>query len=119
MLNKDPSPVNVFRALADPTRMVIVERLMRGEATVSELAQPLDMSLAAVVQQIKVLEEYGVIHTRKEGRVRICGIERKALSMAEEWMAKRRNMWERHLDDLGDLLNEQKPNQKKRGKHEV
>jgi DNA-binding transcriptional ArsR family regulator len=108
MLNLPIAPINVFRALADPTRMAIVERLMEKEATVSELAKPLNISLAAVVQQVNLLEECGVIMSRKVGRVRTCCIDYQALSMAEQWIANRRAMWERQFDTLGDILEEVK-----------
>lgn len=104
MLNHQTTPIDVFRALADPTRMAIVERLMRGEATVSELAKPLGISLAAVVQQVNYLENFGVIMSRKVGRVRTCCIDYQALTMAEEWIANRRAMWERQFDVLGDIV---------------
>lgn len=104
MLNDAPTPIDVFRALADPTRMAIVERLMRGEATITELARPLGISLAAVVQQIAILEGTGVVMSRKVGRVRTCCIDFQALAMAEQWLSSRRAMWERGLDALGDVL---------------
>jgi DNA-binding transcriptional ArsR family regulator len=104
MLNQQTTPIDVFRALADPTRMAIVERLMRSEATVSELAKPLGISLAAVVQQVNYLENFGVIMSRKVGRVRTCAIDYQALTMAEEWISNRRAMWERQFDVLGDIL---------------
>jgi DNA-binding transcriptional ArsR family regulator len=97
----------IFHALADPTRRAIVERLARSEASVSELAEPLEMSLAAVVQHIQVLEASGVIRTHKIGRVRSCRIAPQALGAAEHWLSQRRTLWERRLDRLGDLLEEQ------------
>lgn len=96
-----------FQALADPTRRAIVERLTRGPASVSELARPLPMSLPAVVQHIAVLQTSGLIRSEKIGRVRTCRIEPKALSQAEQWIAGRREEWERRLDRLGDYLNAQ------------
>jgi DNA-binding transcriptional ArsR family regulator len=106
MLNHHPSLDRVFHALADPTRRAIVERLSRSDASVSELAKPLEMSLAAVVQHIQVLEDSGVIRTEKRGRVRTCRIEPKALDAAERWIGQRRSFWERQFDRLGDLLAE-------------
>ena len=93
-----------FQALADPTRRVIVERLSRGPASVSELAKPLTMSLAAVVQHVQVLESSGLVRTEKVGRVRTCSIEPAALRTAERWISERRTLWERRLDRLGDYL---------------
>ena len=82
----------------------MVDRLTRGPASVSELAQPLDMSLAAVVQHIQVLEASGLVQSHKVGRVRTCQIEPKALRTAEHWITQRRTSWERRLDRLGDYL---------------
>jgi len=82
----------------------MVDRLTRGPASVSELAQPLDMSLAAVVQHIQVLEASGLVQSHKVGRVRTCQIEPKALRTAEQWITQRRTSWERRLDRLGDHL---------------
>jgi DNA-binding transcriptional ArsR family regulator len=99
----------VFGALADPTRRVIVDRLTRGPASVSELAQPLDMTLSAVVQHLAVLEGSGLVRTEKVGRVRTCRVEPTALRTAEKWIAERRATWERRLDRLGDYLAETGP----------
>ena len=96
----------MFQALADPARRGMVERLSRGPASVSELAQPLDMSLSAVVQHLAVLEASGLVRTAKLGRVRTCQIESKALRTAEQWIADRRVLWERRLDRLGAYLAE-------------
>lgn len=94
----------VFQALADPSRRVMVERLTRGPASVSELAKPLDMSLPAVVQHLQVLETSGLIKTQKVGRVRTCSIEPKTLRQAEQWISDRRTTWEVRLDRLGEYL---------------
>jgi DNA-binding transcriptional ArsR family regulator len=99
----------VFHALADPSRRVILERLSRGPASVSQLAQPLPMSLPAVVQHLQVLEASGLIRSKKAGRVRTCRIEPAALRTAEAWIAERRGARERRLDRLGDYLAEQEP----------
>ena len=98
----------VFHALSDPSRRAMVERLSRGPASVSELAQPFSMSLAAVVQHVNVLEDSGVVRSEKVGRVRTCRLQRATLTAAESWFAKRRDMWERNLDRLGELLEERK-----------
>lgn len=97
-----------FAALADPTRRSLVERLVQGPATVSELAKPLPMSLPAVLLHLKVLEESGLVTSQKAGRVRTCRIDPKMLSQAEQWVAERRQMWERSLDRLGAFLDETK-----------
>ncbi len=93
-----------FAALADPTRRAMVERLVTGPATVSELAAPLPMSLPAVMLHLKVLEKSGLVQSEKAGRVRTCRIEPRMLSQAENWVADRRAMWERSLDRLGAFL---------------
>jgi DNA-binding transcriptional ArsR family regulator len=94
----------MFQALADPNRRIMVERLSRGSASVSELARPLAMSLAAVVQHVQVLEASGLVRSEKVGRVRTCRMEPAALRTAELWMAERRTAWERNLDRLGQYL---------------
>jgi len=98
----------VFQALSDPSRRAIVDRLAQGDASVSELARPLAMSLAAVVQHVQLLESSGLIRTEKTGRVRNCSLDRGVLSQAEAWLSQRRTMWEGHLDRLGDVLAQQK-----------
>jgi DNA-binding transcriptional ArsR family regulator len=96
----------LFHALADPHRRLIVERLTRGSATVSDLAEPLPMSMPAVLQHIQVLEKSGLVRSRKVGRVRTCSIEVKALRPVERWIEQRRTGWERRLDRLGVYLAE-------------
>jgi DNA-binding transcriptional ArsR family regulator len=97
----------VFHALGDPTRRRLVERLSRGSASVSDLARPLGITLAAVVQHLQVLERSGVVRTHKVGRVRTCHIEPTGLNLAADWIAERRLLWERRLDRLGDILAEE------------
>jgi DNA-binding transcriptional ArsR family regulator len=106
MLNQSATLDRVFQALADPSRRLMVERLSRGPASVSELARPLSMSLAAVVQHVQVLEASGVVRSQKTGRVRTCSIEPAVLRSAEDWITERRTGWERRLDRLGDYLAE-------------
>src|SRR5215207_7948637 len=96
----------VFHALGDPTRRAIVEKLSERPLSVSELAMPLSMTLTAVAQHLQVLEDGGLIHTEKIGRVRTCRIERAGFSILERWIADRRSTWERRIDRLGDLLAE-------------
>jgi DNA-binding transcriptional ArsR family regulator len=96
----------MFQALADPSRRIMVERLSAGSATVTELAQPFDMTLAAVVQHVQVLEASGLVRSEKVGRVRTCRLQPAALQRAERWIADRRGTWERSLDRLGDYLAE-------------
>jgi DNA-binding transcriptional ArsR family regulator len=95
---------HVFHALADATRRGIVERLSLGPATVSELAEPLPMSLSAVVQHLEVLRVSGLVSSQKVGRVRTCRIEPAALCPVEQWIDARRSSWELRLDRLGEYL---------------
>jgi DNA-binding transcriptional ArsR family regulator len=99
----------VFHALGDPTRRAIVEKLSEGPISVSHLAKPLDITLAAVVQHLQILEKSGLVHSEKVGRVRTCRIEPKGLSVAEKWIEARRSLWEKRLDRLGELLAEPEP----------
>ncbi len=103
MPNQQPLDL-MFQALADPTRRGMLERLSRGPATVSELAAPLSMSLPAVVQHLKLLENSGFVRSEKAGRVRTCHIALDAIGDAERWLADRRSAWEARLDRLGDYL---------------
>lgn len=104
MLDQRPGLDRVFQALADPTRRGMLERLSRGSASVTELAQPLAMSLPAAMQHLQVLEASGLVRSGKVGRVRTCHIEPGALETAEQWITERRASWERRLDRLGDYL---------------
>jgi DNA-binding transcriptional ArsR family regulator len=105
----------VFHALAEPMRRALVERLSGGPMSVSDLAQPFDVTLAAIVQHLQVLEESGVVRSEKVGRVRTCRLEPDGLKLAERWIAERRTLWERRLDRLGDLLAEEpKPRKRKK-----
>jgi DNA-binding transcriptional ArsR family regulator len=106
MLDYAPDLDRVFQALADPGRRLMVERLSRGPASVSELGRPLDMSLAAVLQHVQVLQACGLVRSSKLGRTRTCSINPAALRFAESWIADRRTMVERHLDRLGEYLAE-------------
>jgi DNA-binding transcriptional ArsR family regulator len=96
----------VFHALGDPTRRAIVERLSEAPISVSQLAQPLAITLAAVVQHLQILEESGLVHTEKTGRVRTCRIEPKGFSAMEKWIQDRKTTWERRFDRLGNFLSE-------------
>ena len=98
MPDKKTNIHRVFHALGDPTRRIIMEKLSAGPVSVSHLAGPLKMSLAAVVQHLQVLEESGLVRT--------CRIEPAGLAVAEQWIADRRSLWDKQLDRLGDLLAE-------------
>lgn len=107
MINQSPSLDLVFQALADPTRRAMVERLVRGPASVSALAQPMEMSLPAVMQHLQVLEASGLVRSEKVGRVRTCQVVPATLRTAEAWITERRTLWEHRLDRLGEFLAEQ------------
>jgi len=106
MLSHRANINRVFHALGDPTRRAIVEKLSQGPVSVSTLAKPLAITLAAVVQHLQVLEKSGLVHTTKVGRIRTCRIERAGLTVAERWIRDRRSLWERRLNRLGTLLSE-------------
>ncbi|MEU4240950.1 metalloregulator ArsR/SmtB family transcription factor [Actinoplanes sp. NPDC026619] len=96
----------MFAALSDGSRRTMVDRLSRGPATVKQLAEPLTMSLPAVLQHLRVLEESGLVRSEKAGRVRTCRLEPAALQQAEQWIADRRAGWTARLDRLETLLEE-------------
>jgi len=98
----------VFRALSDPTRRAVLERLARGPAPVSELAQPFRMALPSFAQHLDVLEDCGLVRSRKSGRVRTYRLVPKPLETASLWMDAQRAHWERRLDRLDDYLNKMK-----------
>jgi DNA-binding transcriptional ArsR family regulator len=101
-----PDVDRIFHALGDPTRRALLEKLSQGPVSVSRLAEPLSITLAAVVQHLQVLEEGGLVKTEKLGRVRTCQIDPAGLSVAAQWLADRRTVWERRLDRLADILAE-------------
>jgi DNA-binding transcriptional ArsR family regulator len=103
MLKYEPVD-EVLRAMGDPTRRDLVERLSSGPATVSQLAEPLAMTLSAVVQHLAVLESCGVVRSEKIGRSRTCRLEPAGLRLAEDWFAGQRALWEARLDRLGEIL---------------
>lgn len=96
----------------------MIDRLSRGPTSVSELAKPFDMTLAAVVQHVQVLEQSGIVKTEKIGRVRTCQLEPRGLATAERWIAERRALWERRLDRLGALLEEEEASSSNKGSRE-
>jgi DNA-binding transcriptional ArsR family regulator len=97
----------VFHALGEPVRRALVERLSAGPTSVSDLAQPFDLTLAAIVQHLQILEESGVVRSEKVGRVRTCRLAPDGLRVAERWISERRALWERRFDRLGHLLEEE------------
>jgi DNA-binding transcriptional ArsR family regulator len=106
MLGPDVAIDLLFHALGDPTRRAILDKLSEGPLSVSRLALPLDITLTAVAQHLQILEESGLVHTEKVGRVRTCRIEPAGFSRLEQWIREHRSTWERRLDRLGELLAE-------------
>jgi DNA-binding transcriptional ArsR family regulator len=98
----------VFQALADPTRRAVLERLSSGPAPVSELAQPFEMALPSFSQHLDVLENCGLVSSRKTGRVRTYQLAPRPLKVAEHWMVTQRVHWERRLDQLDNYLKDLK-----------
>ncbi len=98
-----------FRALADPTRRQLVARLAAGARTVSDLAEPVPMSLPAVHQHLRVLEGAGLVRSEKRGRVRWCRLGAERLREVEDWVLSRRRTWERRLDALEEHLAKDPP----------
>ena len=94
----------VFQALTAPTRRAVLERLTRGPAAVSELAQPFRMALPSFVQHLQVLENCGLVRSKKQGRVRTYTLAPQPLKAAEHWLSAQRAHWERRLDALDDFL---------------
>jgi DNA-binding transcriptional ArsR family regulator len=99
---------SVFQALANPTRRAVVERLGRGPATVTELAEPFDMALPSFLQHVRVLEDSGLVRSRKKGRVRTLRIVPDRIERATNWLSRQRVLWERRLDQLDDYVNSMK-----------
>lgn len=94
----------VFKALADPTRRRVVERLTSGPATTSALAEPFDMALPSFTQHLAVLERAGLVTSTKQGRIRTYQLGRAGLDAAEGWLADQRREWEERLDQLDAFL---------------
>lgn len=97
----------LFHALADPTRRAILGRLSLGPASATALAGPLAITVTAVGQHLRVLEECRLVATRKEGRVRTCRIDRAGFAALEQWIGFHRHLWDERLDRLGDVLAEE------------
>ncbi len=100
----DPDLPDIFRALADPTRLAVVERLSVSPASASELAKPFVMALPSFMQHLGVLERGGIVTSHKIGRIRTYQLAPGALQLASAWLAEFRNHWERRLDQLDHLL---------------
>jgi DNA-binding transcriptional ArsR family regulator len=110
MLNYQPKMLDLaFQALSDPARRAMVDRLSLGSASVSELAKPLPMTLSAVAQHLKVLEEAGLVKSEKVGRVRTCTLEIGAIKQVERWILERKRFWEQQYDQLETYLAQTSP----------
>ncbi len=103
---KDAVIESIFQALADRTRRQMIERVSQSPATVSELARPFSITLAAAVQHVQLLERSGLVRTEKQGRVRLVMIDPAGLSTLRLWLDDRRNLWETRLDGLSAILRE-------------
>lgn len=107
-----------FAALADPTRRAILAKLAKGEASVTELAEPFKMSMPAISKHLKVLEKAGLIARAREAQYRPCRIEGAPLKQVSDWVEKYREIWEQRFDRLESYLQElKKEEEKKNGKH--
>jgi DNA-binding transcriptional ArsR family regulator len=105
-----------FAALADPTRRAILARLASGERSVSELAEPFDMSMPAVSKHLRVLERAGLITRRRDAQWRPCRIEGAPLKAVAQWTERYRHIWEERLDRLDEYLQELQTKEKSHGR---
>jgi len=95
---------NIFAALADPTRRDILQRVREGELSVSDIAEPYDMSLAAISKHLKLLEKARLITKRKQGKERLVSVNVQGLADADEYLQQYKELWEQRLDSLSDYL---------------
>jgi DNA-binding transcriptional ArsR family regulator len=105
-----PEPIRIeqiFHALNDGTRRGIVEMLSQKPHSITRLAEPLGISLTAVSQHLQILQEAGLVSTQKQGRVRTASVSTAGLDVLSEWVRERRSLWERRLDRLGKLLDQE------------
>ena len=102
-----PKIDHILHALGDPTRRAMVERLSHGPLSVSKLAEPLDVTLTAVGQHLKVLKKAALVRTEKNGRVRSCALDPAGFSFLQHWVAEQSSAWEKKLDQLGEILKEE------------
>lgn len=100
---------DVFHALADPTRRAVLRQLGKSPASISDLAEPFDMALPSFMKHIRLLEDSGLIRTRKEGRVRTCVLEKKQFAIAEAWLTAQRALWEARTDRLEQFVTTLQP----------
>jgi len=104
MAKHDPHLDLLFHALSDPTRRMMLNRLAKGPAPVTELAGPSGFKLPTILRHLSVLEEAGLVSTQKDGRVRSCAFQPKALQPMTDWMDDQRKLWEGRLDRLDDYV---------------
>ena len=104
MAYQDPSLAALFHALADPTRLRVVEALCAGPAQAGTLAAPFDMALTSFLKHLRVLEDAGIVATQKAGRVRMVQLNPDRMAQAADWFRDRRALWDGRLDQLGRLL---------------
>ena len=106
MVEKGPAIDSVFRALGDPTRLAMIERLAKGPQTIGELAEPLDMTLAGASKHVGVLESAGLIRREKRGRARVCTLMPANLEAARQWVERYSAFWNERLDALEKAIRE-------------
>lgn len=111
MPNQTAQLDDVFKALSDPTRRAVLERLGRGPASMTDLAQPFAMALPSFAQHLRVLERSGLVRSRKRGRVRTYRLSQQPLQAVEHWLDRQRALWARRLDQLDDHLQTMKEQQ--------
>ncbi len=104
MLKYESQLDGIFRALADPSRRAMVERLTHGHASLGALAEPLEMTLSAVQQHLSILRDAGLVSTEKVGRTRMCTLRIEQLDLVDRWFDDRRAHWERRIDRLDAYL---------------
>lgn len=112
MPNQNAQLDDVFKALSDPTRRAVLERLSRSSASMTELAQPFAMALPSFSQHLQVLERCGLVRSRKRGRIRTYRLSPRRLEVVEQWLDRQRALWERRLDQLDDHLQTMKEEQR-------
>jgi DNA-binding transcriptional ArsR family regulator len=109
MMQETASLDRMFHALSDRSRRGMVDRLGRGPASVSELAEPLSMALPTVMKHLGVLQESGLVQSEKKGRIRTYRLQKDALVHLERWLAERRVNWNRTFDRLDQFLSDEQP----------
>jgi DNA-binding transcriptional ArsR family regulator len=95
---------HVFQSLSDGTRRAVIVRLVKGPASIGDLAKPHSMALPSFMKHIRVLEESGIVFSRKTGRVRICELRPETLALAQDWLEKERRVWEARLNQLDEFV---------------